>query len=115
MSCKCRMRRIDTGVQNRDLDRTVWSNSSVNLMGPREVNLFRRPLRHKRIEVAPHTPDVPDAPDVAATDGWYDDEIWFNEINSGITRQCFHAVIDVSIICNSQAEDRAGAKLIDRN
>src|SRR5215212_191214 len=108
MSRKCWMRHINAGVQNCYFDRTVWSGASVNLMSQREVNLFWRPLRCERSGVAPNAPDVAYAPDVTATDGWYDNEIWFNENDPRIMRQRGYAILDVSVICNPQSEDRPG-------
>src|SRR6185503_19324195 len=115
MSRKRWMLRINAGIQNCDFYRTVWSGASVNLMSLRQVNLFRRPLGNKRSIVAPDAPDVAYAPDVSATDGWHDDEIWFNENNPRIIRQRVYTIIDRSVVCNSQPEDRPGAKLIDRS
>src|SRR5215208_3054257 len=110
MSGECWMRRINTGVQNCDFDRTVWSDAPVNLMSQRQVNLFGRPLRYERSVVAADAPGVAYAPGIAATDGWRGNKIRFNKNNPRIARQRGYAVSDVSVIRNPQSVDRPRAK-----
>ena len=85
MSGKRRMC-INTGIQHCDLDWTIWSSASVNLMRQRQVDLFRRPLGDVRSMVATRTPGVTGAPGVAASLWWCGNKVWFNEEDTRIVR-----------------------------
>src|ERR1044072_2993722 len=115
MSNKCGMFRINASVKDRDSDWPVWSSASVNLMRQRQVNLFRRPLRHECSVVATNTPGVADAPSVATTHRRFRNEVWFNENDTRITRQRVYPIVNGSVISNAQSEKRPGAELIERN
>src|SRR5918996_5770953 len=98
------MIRINAGVQNCYLDRTVWSNAPVDLMRQRQANLFRRPLRHVRSEVAAHAPCVADTPRVPSTFRWFRNEVRFDENDARVMRQRVYSIFDGSVVCNPQSE-----------
>jgi hypothetical protein len=85
MSGKCRMRGINTGIQDRDLDRTIWSSTFIKLMRQRQMDFFWRPLSDVRSIVATCTPGIAGAPGVSASLWWCGNEIWFNEENTRVT------------------------------
>src|SRR5215204_6029390 len=100
MSVKCRMRRINAGVQNRNFDRPVWSDASVNLMCQRQLNFFRGPLRYESSVVTTNTPGVTDAPGVADAPGIaltnrrLRNEIRFNKNDTRILSQRVYSLFD---------------------
>src|SRR5215211_2932080 len=113
MSCECRMVHINSGVENCDFDRTLWSGASVYLMCQRQVNRFWRPLRHVCSVVATNTPGKAYAPGKAITDRRFRNEVRFNEEDARIIRQRIHPIFDGSVVCNPQSEDRPGSELIE--
>jgi hypothetical protein len=112
---------VDAGVQNGDLDWAIWSDATIDLMCAIQVDRLWRPLRDVCSIVAAHTPrianapGITDAPRVAATNRWFENEVWFNENDTRILRQRVDAILDGSAVGNSQSEDGPGAELIEGN
>src|ERR1041384_6740760 len=114
MSGERRVLRVDAGVEDGDLDWTIWANAAIDLLRDREMDFLRRPLRDEFSGVAAHAPGIADAPRVAAADGRFGDVVWFDEDDAPIARQQVDAIFDGAVISQTQAIDRATAELIER-
>src|SRR6185369_9614356 len=114
MSSERRMLGVDAGVENRDLDWTIWANPAIDLLRDREMDFLRRPLRDECSGVAANAPGVTDAPSVAAADGRFRDVVWFDEDDARITRQQVDTIFDGAVVSQTEAVDRAAAELVER-